>query len=307
MPRRSRELDLSNPVHVFTARLREIYLGAGAPNQTELARKMHVARPSVSAFLNARRFPTWTDAEALIKACGSPDREVERLRAEWIRTRKALEGNPNLLNPTAARPDGAQAAMSGISPEDIGTLESFSHATSALPFDEPKQENVTITWFDDNEEFYSTAAERLLVAKRKLLATYIRRHPPSYYTSDAAAKYFQAVLDWAREPGARSVRRILCVPNAEMYEWAIQHEAETREIRNYEVRVVPWQLDADSFNLALMDDSISFIAFSGTAFQDLSGLEAFSEKLNRRFTDYFEQFWAGGTDLRSYLASNKMA
>ena len=94
----------------------------------------------------------------------------------------------------------------------------------------------------------------------------------------------------------------MCIPNEEMREWAIRHLAETRAILNYEARVVPWQVDADNFNLALIDDATTFLAFSGTAFQELSGLQVASQKLTYHFGNYFEQFWSSSTRLDSYLA-----
>jgi hypothetical protein len=297
-----RQLYPSNPVHFFADQMRDLYLVAGQPGQAVVASRMACSRPSLSAFTNARRFPTWDDTQAFVRACDGNEEDVERWRDLWVKVRIVLQKHPELLRqdePTA----GPFPAMPRVVPGSSASLEALSEPVPGLPPDEElKQDTVQITWFDDNEEFYSTAAEHVQLARRRIALTYIRRFPPSHYTTQAAATYFQTVLDWAREPGARSVRRILAISTDEMRQWAVQHLAETREIRNYEARAVPWEIKADSFNLALMDDATVFIAFSGTAFQELSGLKVSSAKLLAHFLDYFNQVWSSGTPLQNYLA-----
>ncbi|GLZ16449.1 hypothetical protein Acsp04_66840 [Actinomadura sp. NBRC 104425] len=159
-------------------------------------------------------------------------------------------------------------------------------------------------WYLNNEQFYANATERVKVANSRILVTYIRRRPPDYYTSEAAAAYFAAVIEWAKKPGARSVRRIICIPNSEMHAWATRHHEETFGVRNYEVRVVRWDIDADGINMALFDDSTTFLAFSGAASQELSGFRVDSPQFLRYFVGYFEQLWSTARPLEEYLREN---
>jgi hypothetical protein len=304
VPRRPRQLDPSNPVHVFAARLREFYLAAGKPTQKDLARQIHSSRPSLSAFLNARRFPTWNDAEAFVRVCRGTEEDVQQLRELWAKVRKALEDQPGLLSePTTVQPAaGAVGEIPGVVAGSAASLEALTRPVPGLPSDEePKQETVTLTWFEDNEEFYSTTAEHVVLARRRILLTYIRQFPPPHYTSHAAASYFQTVLDWAREPGARSVRRIINISNAEMREWAVRHLAETREIRNYEARALNLGLQADLVNMALIDDATTCLLFSGTAFQEVSGLKFDSPRILSHYRGHFEQLWATCVPLDTFL------
>jgi hypothetical protein len=74
--------------------------------------------------------------------------------------------------------------------------------------------------YRDNEEVYSALAQQVPLTKRRIMTTYFRRKPPDHYASRSAPEYFAAILSWTNEPGARSVRRIICAPNAEMRSWS---------------------------------------------------------------------------------------
>jgi hypothetical protein len=146
--------------------------------------------------------------------------------------------------------------------------------------------------YRDHEEVYSALAQQVVLTRRRIMTTYFRRKPPDHYASHSAPEYFAAILAWANEPGARSVRRIICAPNAEMRGWASRHYEECREIKNYEVQVIPWSVDADGINIALFDDSVIFLVFSGEAtFQDIVGIRLESKQLLSCFESYFNQLW----------------
>lgn len=165
-----------------------------------------------------------------------------------------------------------------------------------VPAREPGTDNAAIgLWYAryrDNEEVYSAIARQVPLTKRRIMTTYLRRQPPDHYASQSAPEYFAAILGWANEPGARSVRRITCAPTAEMRGWASRHFEESHHIKNYEVRVIPWAVDADAMNIALFDDSVIFLVFSGeAAFQDIAGIRLESKQLLSCFESYFNQLW----------------
>ncbi|MET8183794.1 hypothetical protein [Streptomyces sp. NPDC005336] len=165
------------------------------------------------------------------------------------------------------------------------------------------------TWYRSNPEFYDAAAKRVRTARSEIRVTYTRRYPPDQYTTRASADYFAAILDWAREDTEeqRSVRRIIGIPEAngvpdrDVLAWARQHRSDTADILNYEASVLRWPVAADGLNMALIDDSVVFLAFSGGARQKLNGFSVEDRTFMSYFAAYFEQMWTPLQPLGSYL------
>jgi|GEM_PF-2527213 len=264
MPAPHRRLNPSVPRERFALELQDLHRMAGKPPQQALAAAMHCSPATVSAILNGHRFPSWEQTRAFVQACNGEESEWRR---KWVQADREITGAP---------PRGELAV--------------------------PESGVLRPAWYLDNEQFYRNAAERVGTARSRILVTYIRRHPPEHYTSEAAARYFAAVLDWARCPGARSVRRIIGVSNREMRKWTERHYEETKDIRNYDARVINWELRADGLNMALFDDSTVFLAFSGVASQELSGFRVDSPEFLRYFVGYFDQLWACGVPLETYVS-----
>ncbi|MEO3871322.1 helix-turn-helix transcriptional regulator [Nonomuraea sp. B12E4] len=267
MPSSQRRLDPSVPRERFALELQDLHRAAGKPTQQVLATAMHCSHPTVSAILNGHRFPSLEQTRAFVKACRGEESEW---RLKWIQADREINADGMLFTSETAIPE------SGV---------------------------VRPAWYLDNEQFYLNAAERVSATRSRILVTYLRRRPPNHYTSDASAEYFEAVLDWARRPGARSVRRIIGISNRETRDWAHQHYQATKDIRNYDARVLRWELDADGINMALFDDATAFLAFSGVASQELSGFRVDSPEFLRYFVGHFDQLWACGTALEQYVSA----
>lgn len=148
-------------------------------------------------------------------------------------------------------------------------------------------------------DFYRTMLAEVNRARRRIMTTFIRHRPPEYFvgfadeeTSRAARAYFDAVVAWAERPGARSLRRIVCAPNAEMADWvATYHHTKARPGRN-EIRVVDWPLATDAVNMAIFDDSVVLLAFTAGVVQQLSGFRFDQPDFVRCHVGHFEQLWA---------------
>ncbi|MGH3975577.1 MAG: hypothetical protein ACRDS9_19935, partial [Pseudonocardiaceae bacterium] len=88
-----------------------------------------------------------------------------------------------------------------------------------------------MTWYRDNPEFYRAFAHRVRRARAEIRLTYIRQHPPTAFTTSAAAGHFAAVLTWAgaQDESQRSARRIIGLPHQNgapdpvMLTWIRQH------------------------------------------------------------------------------------
>ncbi|QYC38181.1 hypothetical protein Nocox_02745 [Nonomuraea coxensis DSM 45129] len=267
MPSPQRRLDPSVPRERFALELQDLHRAAGKPTQQVLAAAMHCSHATVSAILNGHRFPSWEHTRAFVRACGGEEAEWRR---RWIQADRESRSDGVVFTPEPAVPESSVLRPA---------------------------------WYLDNEQFYLNAAERVRATHSRILVTYVRRRPPDHYTSEAAAAYFAAVLDWARRPGARSVRRIIGISNRGMRDWVRRHYEDTKDIRNYDARVIRWELDADGINMALFDDSAAFLAFSGVASQELSGFRVDSVEFLRYFVGYFDQLWACGTALEQYVST----
>ncbi|MFI7098574.1 helix-turn-helix domain-containing protein [Streptomyces sp. NPDC050161] len=260
------------PLADFAAELRRVKRECDNPTDGAIAEKMRCSRSAVSAYVNAHRFPDWEATEAFVRACGG---RPERLRPLWRRTADALDALQH----------------GGTARQVVGEAMLSAH------------------WYRTNPEFYGAAAERVRSARASVRVTYTRCEPPTHYTTPASAEYFDAILDWAREGSdGRYVQRVIGVPEPagsplpEMLDWARRHHDDTCGIKNYQARVLRWGADADGLNMALIDDNVVFLAFSGGAQEKLNGFSVEDPTFMSYFSGYFDQLWGALPRLGSYLA-----
>ncbi|MGC9442019.1 hypothetical protein [Streptomyces sp. WG5] len=253
------------------------------PTVEAISRRMGCCGPStVSAMPNGRRFPTWEHTAAFAHAL---DVAPSRLRNQWVEaSRQIEEASKGFLSSRAQLP-----LISG--PQVMGEAMLAAH------------------WYRNNREFYEAACARIQQARSEIRVTYTRRYPPTQYTTRASADYFRAVLEWAREDSddERSVRRIIGVPerdgppDSDMLAWARQHHEDSKHILTHEANVLRWTAAADGLNMALIDDSVVFLAFSGGPRQKLNGLSIENPTFMTCFAAYFDQLWAALQPLETYL------
>ncbi|TDE32815.1 helix-turn-helix transcriptional regulator [Actinomadura sp. 6K520] len=241
----------SDPREWFAAHLRELRRSTlHMPTEEALARKVGCARSTVSAILNGRRFPSWEHTQALVRACGD---DPALWRERWLEARRRIDEQRQ----SAAKKD----PLPGV-PGVTGTAM------------------LSVQWYRDNREFYEAATEQVNQARSEIRLTYARRYPPTAFATRASADYFDSVLRWASEESEdeRCVRRIIGIPeqdglsDPDVLEWAGEHYAGTKHILNDEANVLRWTAAADLINMALIDDGMVFLAFSGGPRQKLNGL-----------------------------------
>jgi hypothetical protein len=131
--------------------------------------------------------------------------------------------------------------------------------------------------------------------------------PPTKFIGTAPTAYFSNIIEWARQdPSRRTMRRIIAVPDEAMLTWARAHDAETSGVGNYEVRVLAWQIRADSLNMCVIDrdteDASVFLAFSGETEQAMSGLYIRGGWAVDYFARYFSQLWQESNPLPEFIA-----
>ncbi|MER7968005.1 helix-turn-helix domain-containing protein [Streptomyces sp. NPDC096080] len=268
----------------FAAELRELRRRTHRkPTEEAFARKMGCGRSTVSAILNGRRFPIWEHTAAFVEACGA---DPLKWRDRWLQASRQIE-EASVNSPSAPLPVpliGAPQAM-----QDAALL--------------------TAHWYRNNRQFYEAASARIKQARSEIRVTYTRRFPPTQYTTRASGEYFRTILDWAGEDSddERSVRRIIGIPEREgtpdcdMLAWARQHYEDSKDLLNYEANVLRWTAAADGLNMALIDDSAVFLAFSGGPRQRLNGFSVEDPTFMTYFAAYFDQLWAALEPLGTYL------
>ncbi|MEU7560307.1 helix-turn-helix domain-containing protein [Streptomyces eurythermus] len=283
MPDRPTSTEPPDAQLAFAAELRELRRRTyRKPTEESLARKMGCGRSTVSAILNGRRFPNWEHTAAFVDACGA---DPMKWRDRWLQASRQIEeaakGRPSVFPqlPFIHVPEARQDAL------------------------------LAAHWYRNNREFYEAASARARQARSEIRVTYTRRYPPTQYTTPASAQYFRTILDWASEDSddERSVRRIIGiperdgVPDSDMLSWARRHHEESKHILTYEAGVLRWTAAADGLNMALIDDSVVFLAFSGGPRQKLNGFSVEDPTFMSYFAAYFDQLWAALQPLEKYL------
>lgn len=168
--------------------------------------------------------------------------------------------------------------------------------------------------YPDPPAFYGAAADRVRAARHEIRLTYLRLHPPGQWVAPEAAAYYATVLRWARERAGESagesasVRRIIGVPERDgvpqptYLAWLREHQAEVRDLYTYEARVMSWNSSCAWHNSALMDDSVTFLSFSGAGRQQLIGVSVDGPVFLAHFASIFDRAWGALQPLDEYVA-----
>ena len=262
-------------VEEFIGMLQELRLRAGNPPIKSFVTPLGTNRNAAAQILKGKRLPTHPQLTALLVKLDVPRSEhSDRLIGLWEQIHGLAPANPSSV--PLARPDCAD-------------------------------ETVPTTYFDSTSDFYSSLEAGVVRARELVRVTYIRQSPPTRYANQAATSYFQRLVAWAAETQL-PVNRVIGAPvgadgqpEDEFFDWLEEHQRHTRDFTTYESRVVPWSVGADAINMALIDDKIAFLTFSGMNAQILHGVRIESRRFVERLTEYFMQLWYSGVPLNTYL------
>lgn len=159
-----------------------------------------------------------------------------------------------------------------------------------------------VSYFSDNREFYGDLAKHVAsTAKYKLAVSYFRGSPPTNFTQDEAKDYFAEVLSWAKDNPSRAVRRIICVDTDEMRTWIDQHLDETAGIANYEARIISGLGNIDLLNVAILDNHLVYLAFSGPTGQHMSGMSMEGPRACEYFKEYYDKVWSNAKPMKDWI------
>ncbi|WP_189262762.1 helix-turn-helix domain-containing protein [Streptomyces fuscichromogenes] len=262
----------SSPVQRFASELRRLRMAAGNLQVKTIAARAQCSSATVSEALNGRRLPGETVTCRLVAVLGG---DWGRWQALWREARTELD---------TLKREGPEAP------------------TEAL--------RVGMVRYPDPTSFYRAAAERIRTARCEVRLTYVRLHPPGHWGAAEVAEYFSTVLQWARDHSGEgaSARRIIGVPErdgeprADYVQWLREHQEETTDIYAYEARVMPWTVSCAWHNTGLVDDSVTFLSFSGAGRQQLTGFSVEGPAFLAYFADSFDQAWGALEPLDTYLA-----
>ena len=241
---------------------------------TQLAKELNYSRGPVDRVLNGKQVPDVQLLVKIVERLGGDQRKIDEFKA--LRTQVYMQA------PARTSLDAA-----------------------VLPV-RTKRESLAVEYYDSTTEFYSALTERLTTAEREICVTYIRERPPNMYVDKAAQGYFEELLKWSAV-GNRRLLRVIGIPilgtrpSSEFTDWLKAHHVATDKNRSYEAKVVPWSVEADNINMALIDGRTTFITFSGISTQEISGLRADSAEFMRRWRGFFNRLWSSGKRLNTYI------
>jgi transcriptional regulator with XRE-family HTH domain len=246
----------------------------------------------------------------------------ESVKALWLRVNpdltlreiaEAAQTGPTTVSDVMAgrrfpKKELAQRIVAGFD-GDFTDISELWDELNALQHGAVKSTSKVITRFRNNSEFYGAARGSILASTDAIRVTYARQYPPSEVSTSEAREYFAAMLDWADQPGDRSVTRIFGVPvespaaRRRVTDYLIQHRAEIerRELWNYQAHVFEYAARADLLNMALFDDDVAYVAVSGNHPQKLSGVRVIDSDYATLLVTHFEQLLNGCKSLTDYI------
>ncbi|KUN89824.1 hypothetical protein AQJ66_01750 [Streptomyces bungoensis] len=261
-----------DPVLRFAAELRGLRITAGNPQVKTIAAEAKCSASTVSEALNGRRLPGETLTRRLVAALGG---DWNHWRALWREARTELD---------TLKRKGPSAQVEASRADMVS--------------------------YPDASSFYRACTARIRAARREIRLTYVRLHPPDHWVADEVIAYYGTVLQWAREHSGEggSVRRIIGVPErdglprAAYLRWLREHQAEVGDLYAYEARVMPWTAACAWHNAGLVDDSVTFLSFSGAGRQQLKGFSVEGAAFQAYFAESFDRAWGALESLEAYVA-----
>ncbi|MBT0769841.1 helix-turn-helix transcriptional regulator [Kineosporia sp. J2-2] len=301
------ELTKEEVVDRFAARLREFRhrLAESGSQRTleEIGEHSGVARNTARAWIEGDRLPPSRDlAQTVALACGASHEEARAAGIAWTAANRELLRRRDESNRARQR---SIRRMPEPGPGPIGATALPSSTDLLLG---PNEETSVVTRYRNNSEFYRAALADAATAE-SVRVTYIRQHSPDYVTSEASSAYFAGLLQWARDDGAHDLRRIIGIPmtgdrhDPRILAWMRAHAQETADLRNYEVKVIPWMSRGDGLNMCLVDDRTSYVAVSDGTRQGLSGGRVQGPLFNGMLRTHFDQLWQCGEVFERFLES----
>lgn len=124
---RSLPLDpTASPAHAFAHELRQLRTNAGEPSFDAMAARANWSKTQLHAATTGRCMPTWSTAEAFLRACKVPDDKMVEWRQRWhqheaamtelkmVTQREPIEESPTLLSRRSRQVPLLLATLAGM-------------------------------------------------------------------------------------------------------------------------------------------------------------------------------------------------
>jgi hypothetical protein len=210
---------------------------------------------------------------------------------EWWRT--PFKVTPSLFAPVVLLALYLLARLVGGVPEIRKDVRYLREAAAS---------NVRVQQMSNVKEFHDNLRLAVERANSTLDLTHIRETPPRDF-GESAVQFYDGLQKWCRVEG-RSIRRIICVRNASMYVWAKQLAEETRDLPQFEVRVIDWSTKAPAMNMAIVDGKAVYLALTGVSLERTKGLGIEDDTTAQYFQNYYDNLWSTGKPLPAWLEQN---
>ncbi|GLY34085.1 hypothetical protein Amsp01_001090 [Amycolatopsis sp. NBRC 101858] len=158
-----------------------------------------------------------------------------------------------------------------------------------------------VTRYGGAEDFYRDLVRSVRHAASYIDLTHIRDNPPDDFKGPAPTEYFTYLLDWLAISNSRTIRRVICIRNAEMRAWAVQLHETTQKRSNLHIRVIECGSEIPIINIAIIDGNKVYMTFTGDIPERTPGASIDDPATSHYFTEYYAALWRASEPLESYL------
>ncbi len=161
---------------------------------------------------------------------------------------------------------------------------------------------VEVEYIDNYREMYELLLELVSNASRMVDVTHIRPEPPKDFP--LAREYFDKLVEIAKDNPTISIRRIVAIPNRDMFEWVKSLEEVSEKYQNFKVRVVDWRVNIPAYNNAIVDGTHALIVIPSTAPESTMAIYVTEPDIVQSLVRYYEALWHAGEPLKTWMEKN---
>lgn len=164
-------------------------------------------------------------------------------------------------------------------------------------------QDLNALYFRKYATFYKHLRETILSADTSIELTHVRPEPPSEFP--LAKRYFEELMNWARDHPCVSVRRIISITNLRMYLWAKELMELTKDLSTFYVGVVGWHMDIPMVNMAVIDSTNVYLVVPSAVPETNTAIYIQDKTIGKWFSRYYDLLWSLCTPLEKWIRENE--
>ncbi len=169
--------------------------------------------------------------------------------------------------------------------------------------DEKQIQNLDALYFRKYAPFYKHLRKTIQSADTSIELTHVRPEPPSDFP--LARSYFEELMEWAGKNPCVSVRRIISITNLRMYLWAKELSDKIKDLPNFYVGVVGWDMDIPMINMAVIDSTHVYLVVPSAIPETNTAIYIQNERIGGWFSKYYDLLWSLCAPLEKWLQENE--